>query len=195
MVLGPLGGRRRLISCGSRLSWDSADGRPCCLRPDRRRCAKAQPRIGGANGGTARGAGTDASSRQPEPTPPKSDRPIRNSCGRLRRCRTGGYGPSRRARAPGAARVSSRGRASAGAERRSKQGDLLTLIELEHAAGPAFRLTRRTTTRDGLVQVVHAVYVEAGSTIWLLNWIVPPSDAPDRLDELFLMVTASFRVE
>ncbi len=83
----------------------------------------------------------------------------------------------------------------AGAERRSKQGDLLTLIELEHAAGPAFRLTRRTTTSDGLVQVVHAVYVAAGSTIWLLNWIVPPSNAPDRLDELFLMVTASFRVE
>ena len=81
------------------------------------------------------------------------------------------------------------------AERISKQGDLLTLIELEHAAGPAFRLTRRMTTRNGLVQVVHAVYVEAGSTIWLLNWIVPPSDAPDRLDELFLMVTASFRVE
>ncbi|MCZ6507331.1 MAG: hypothetical protein O7A04_04680 [Acidobacteria bacterium] len=81
------------------------------------------------------------------------------------------------------------------AERRSKQGDLLVLIDLEHAAGPAFRLTRRTTTRDGLEQVVHAVYVEAGRTVWLLNWLVSPSDDPDRFEELALAVAASFRVE
>ena len=45
------------------------------------------------------------------------------------------------------------------------------------------------------MQVVHAVYVEAGATTWLLNWIVPPSDTPDRFEELSLVVTASFRVE
>ena len=80
-------------------------------------------------------------------------------------------------------------------ERMSKPGDEHQLATLEHAAGPAFRTTRRTTTNSGQVQAVQAVYLEAGGKVWLLNWVVPPSDEPDRFEELSLAVVESFSVE
>jgi hypothetical protein len=74
----------------------------------------------------------------------------------------------------------------------SKPGDKHQVTALEHAAGSAFRATRRTTTKGGQVQVVHAVYLAAGGKVWLLNWATPPSDDPEPFEELSLAVVKSF---
>ena len=78
------------------------------------------------------------------------------------------------------------------AERMNKPGDEHQVATLEHAAGAAFRVTRRTTTSSGQVQVVHAVYLAAGGKVWLLNWTTPPSNDPEQLEELSLAVAKSF---
>lgn len=81
------------------------------------------------------------------------------------------------------------------AARMSKPGDEHQVTSLEHTAGSAFRATRRTTTNSGQVQVVHAVYLEAGGKVWLLNWVAPPSNDPEQFEDLSLAVVNSFALK
>jgi hypothetical protein len=78
------------------------------------------------------------------------------------------------------------------AERMTTTGDEHVVTPFEHQAGSAFRALRRTTTRDGQVQMVISVYLDTGNEVWLVNWITPPTDAPERLEDLAATVARSF---
>jgi len=78
------------------------------------------------------------------------------------------------------------------AERMTKAGDEHVVTPFDHEAGSEFRAVRRTTTRDGQVQMVISVYLDTESGVWLVNWITPPADTAERFEDLAVTVAKSF---